>query len=100
MSGPFTLPMLSRGIRLHIRDAVDRNEALNSQRRKGVRPHVCRHWLDEETLVVVVDAPSDEWRWFDHQFRETPRYGADVEALPQGDRSPIQRGGLDVRRDK
>lgn len=40
-----------------------------------------RHWLDAETLVVVVDAPSDQWATFDQQFRETPRYGADVAAL-------------------
>ncbi|HET7854715.1 MAG TPA: hypothetical protein VFM04_09695 [Candidatus Methylomirabilis sp.] len=40
-----------------------------------------RHWLDEETLVVVVDAPSDQWTTFSQQFRETPRYGVDVEAL-------------------
>jgi pimeloyl-ACP methyl ester carboxylesterase len=40
-----------------------------------------RHWLDEETLVVVVDAPSDQWTTFSHHFRETPRYAADVEAL-------------------
>jgi hypothetical protein len=40
-----------------------------------------RHWLDGETLVVVVDAPSDEWATFSQQFRETPRYGADVAAL-------------------
>lgn len=39
------------------------------------------HWLDEETLVVVVDAPSDQWSAFSQQFRGTPRYGADVEAL-------------------
>lgn len=23
-----------------------------------------RHWLDEETLVAVLDAPSDEWATF------------------------------------
>jgi len=40
-----------------------------------------RHWLDDETLVVVVDAPSDEWAAFSQEFRETPRYGADVAAL-------------------
>ena len=40
-----------------------------------------RHWLDEETLVVVVDAPSDQWGSFEHGFREQPRYGADVAAL-------------------
>jgi len=40
-----------------------------------------RHWLDDETLVVVVDAPSDQWATFSQAFRETPRYGADVAAL-------------------
>ncbi|MBI4207815.1 MAG: hypothetical protein HY527_22570 [Betaproteobacteria bacterium] len=40
-----------------------------------------RHWLDEETLVIVVDAPSDQWGTFYQHFRETPRYGADMEAL-------------------
>ena len=40
-----------------------------------------RHWLDDETLVVVVDAPSDQWTAFRQEFRETPRYGADVAAL-------------------
>lgn len=40
-----------------------------------------RHWLDEETLVVVVDAPSDQWETFDHWFRERSRYGADVAVL-------------------
>lgn len=40
-----------------------------------------RHWLDGETLVVAVDAPSDQWAAFSQVFRETPRYGADVAAL-------------------
>jgi len=40
-----------------------------------------RHWLDDETLVVLVDAPSDQWATFYQQFRETPRYGTDVAAL-------------------
>jgi len=40
-----------------------------------------RHWLDEETLVVIVDAPSDQWATFYQRWRETPRYGADVAAL-------------------
>jgi hypothetical protein len=40
-----------------------------------------RIWLDEETLVAVIDAPSDEWTNFSQFFRETPRYGADVAAL-------------------
>lgn len=40
-----------------------------------------RQWLDPDTLVVVVDAPSDQWSTFRQSFRETPRYGADVAAL-------------------
>jgi pimeloyl-ACP methyl ester carboxylesterase len=40
-----------------------------------------RHWLDEEMLVVVVEAPSDQWATFTQHFRETPRYGMDVGAL-------------------
>lgn len=40
-----------------------------------------RHWLDAETLVVVVDAPSDHWSDFSQAFRSTARYGHDVAAL-------------------
>jgi hypothetical protein len=40
-----------------------------------------RGWLDEETLVAVLDAPSDQWGSFSQKFRETPRYGADVASL-------------------
>ena len=40
-----------------------------------------RHWLDDATLVVVVDAPSDEWTSFTQHFRSTPPYGASVKAL-------------------
>ena len=40
-----------------------------------------RHWLDGEMLIMVLDAPSDQWASFDQGFRETPRYGADVAAL-------------------
>jgi pimeloyl-ACP methyl ester carboxylesterase len=40
-----------------------------------------RHWLDAETLVAVIDAPSDQWDNFSQSFRATARYGADVEAL-------------------
>jgi hypothetical protein len=40
-----------------------------------------RHWLDEETLVLTVDAPSDQWSSFSQRFREDPRYGEDVKAL-------------------
>lgn len=38
-------------------------------------------WVDGETLVVAVDAPSDEWGSFSQHFRSTPRYGTDVAAL-------------------
>jgi len=40
-----------------------------------------RHWLDAETLVAVIDAPSNQWASFSQSFRETPGYGADIEAL-------------------
>ena len=40
-----------------------------------------RHWLDDETLVISVDAPSDQWSSFSQWFRREPRYGADVAAL-------------------
>jgi hypothetical protein len=40
-----------------------------------------RHWLDDETLVAVLDAPSDQWASFTQDFRGTPRYGADVAAI-------------------
>ncbi len=42
-----------------------------------------RHWLDEETLLLAVDAPSDQWASFSQNFRESPRYGEDVKALLQ-----------------
>ncbi len=40
-----------------------------------------RWWLDDDILVAVIDAPSDQWSTFSQRFRETARYGADVEAL-------------------
>lgn len=40
-----------------------------------------RHWLDHDTLVVAVDAPSDQWATFLQGFRESPRYGSNVAAL-------------------
>lgn len=40
-----------------------------------------RHWLDGETLVAVLDAPSDQWTSFTQDFRATPRYGTDIAAL-------------------
>ena len=40
-----------------------------------------RHWLDDETLVLSVDAPSDEWRNFNGRFRASPRYAEDLQGL-------------------
>src|ERR1044071_88276 len=40
-----------------------------------------RHWLDEEMLVAVLDAPSDQWSTFHQDFRATPRYGTDIAAV-------------------
>lgn len=40
-----------------------------------------RFWVDEDTLVLSVDAPSNEWAGFSQRFRETARYGEDVAAL-------------------
>jgi hypothetical protein len=39
-----------------------------------------RWWLDNETLVAVIDAPSDQPA-FPQLFRQTERYGADVAAI-------------------
>jgi hypothetical protein len=51
-----------------------------------------RHWLDDETLVVVLDAPSDEWNGFSQHFRASARYGADVARLlaEVSQRFPVQ----------
>lgn len=40
-----------------------------------------RHWLDDTTLTLTVDAPDDEWGSFTQYFRARPRYGEDVGAL-------------------
>jgi hypothetical protein len=40
-----------------------------------------RFWVDDETVVLAIDAPSDQWSSFSQQFRATPRYGEDVGAL-------------------
>lgn len=40
-----------------------------------------RFWVDGETVVLSVDAPSDQWSSFPQYFREKPRYGEDVAAL-------------------
>jgi hypothetical protein len=50
-----------------------------------------RHWLDDETLIAVIDAPSDEWTNFSQAFRATARYGSDIAAVlgEIGKRSPV-----------
>ncbi len=40
-----------------------------------------RFWVDAQTLVLSVDAPSDQWASFAQYFRGTARYGEDVAAL-------------------
>jgi hypothetical protein len=40
-----------------------------------------RFWVDDETLVLSVDAPSDQWANFPQYFRATARYGEDIAAL-------------------
>jgi hypothetical protein len=40
-----------------------------------------RHFVEDGILTVVVDAPSDQQGKFSQSFRETPRYGEDVQAL-------------------
>jgi pimeloyl-ACP methyl ester carboxylesterase len=40
-----------------------------------------RHFIEDGVLTVVIDAPSDQQGKFSHAFRETPRYGDDVQAL-------------------
>src|SRR6185503_1551687 len=40
-----------------------------------------RHWIDAETMVLSVDAPSDQWATFYQVWRESARYGEDVAAL-------------------
>lgn len=40
-----------------------------------------RHWLDEDVLVLSVDAPSDHWNGFPQSFRNTERYGQDIADL-------------------
>jgi hypothetical protein len=42
-----------------------------------------RFWVDDQTVVLSVDAPSDQWSNFPQYFRATPRYGEDIAALLQ-----------------
>ena len=38
-------------------------------------------WLDPETVVVAIDAPTDQWDSFSGKFRESTRYKEDLIAL-------------------
>ena len=38
-------------------------------------------WLDRETVVFSVDAPSDEWASFTGRFRASDRYAEDIRGL-------------------
>jgi len=40
-----------------------------------------RHFLADDVLTVVVDAPSDHQGSFPHSFRETQRYGEDINGV-------------------
>ena len=40
-----------------------------------------RHWLDDDTLVAVIDAPSDEWGSFTQFYRSTAPYGEAIKSL-------------------
>lgn len=42
-----------------------------------------KFWLDRETIVFSVDAPSDEWRGFNGRFRAGARYAEDIRGLIQ-----------------
>jgi hypothetical protein len=42
-----------------------------------------RFWLDRETVVFSVDAPSDEWGSFTTRFRAGARYAEDIRGLVQ-----------------
>lgn len=42
-----------------------------------------RFWLDRETVVLSVDAPSDEWSSFTTRFRAGARYAEDIRGLVQ-----------------
>ena len=42
-----------------------------------------KYWLDRETIVFSMDAPTDEWRGFNGRFRSGTRYAEDVRGLFQ-----------------
>jgi hypothetical protein len=59
----------------------EENGQLQYEQRGNFLVRSRRHWLDDETLVAVLDAPSDEWATFTQDFRTTARYGTDVGAV-------------------
>jgi hypothetical protein len=59
----------------------EENGQLQYEQRGNFLVRARRHWLDEETMVAVIDAPSDEWTNFSQAFRATPRYGSDIALL-------------------
>jgi hypothetical protein len=59
----------------------EENGQLQYEQRGNFLVRSRRHWLDEETMVAVIDAPSDEWTSFSQAFRATPRYGSDIASL-------------------
>lgn len=40
-----------------------------------------QYWLDRETVVFSVDAPSDQWNGFSGTFRASERYAEDIREL-------------------
>ena len=59
----------------------EENGQLQYEMRGNMLVRSRRHWLDDETLVAALDAPSDQWATFTQDFRATPRYGADIAAI-------------------
>ena len=58
-----------------------------------------RWWLDEETLTLLIDAPSDQWNLFSRAFRATPRYGEDIKALIEEEFGDGIMSAIDFRMD-
>ena len=52
------------------------------------------HWLDPQTVVFSVDAPSDQWDGFSGAFRASERYAEDIRGLVEGIRQ--QYGALSL----
>ena len=57
-----------------------------------------RHFLADDVLTVVVDAPSDHQRNFPHSFRESERYGEDIKWCAQCGFETLRSNGMDFYR--